>query len=369
MIPRLKNIEVETYHYAPQKTTAADSSSILRVAAYARVSTLSEDQEESFETQCDYYEKLISSNPKMILVGVYGDQGVSGLSTKGRTEFARMMQDCKDGKIDYVITRSVSRLSRNMTECVETVNILKDLGIPVRFEKEGLTSTDPGSEMFFHVLATLAQEESGSLSRRVKWALDKRAEMGDPARKCPYGYKKAPTEENSQDGDCYAWVIDEPEARRVRKAYEMASELCSYDSIVQQLNLMEEAEETGVVWSQQRLYRMLRSEVYRGDVLTHKTYGVDYVTRKRAINRGERTQYYVKEHHEPMVPVEMYERVQSLMDAGLLHSLLNEKLETHKRNVERWRFEETERLAMKAARERREREKQQNVVQVEALHG
>lgn len=369
MVPRLKNIEVETYHYEPQKTAAGRVGSILRVAAYARVSTLSEDQGDSFETQCAYYEKLIASNHKMILVGVYGDQGVSGLSTKGRTEFVRMMQDCRDGKIDYVITRSVSRLSRNMAECVETVNILKDLGIPVRFEKEGLTSTDPGSEMFFHVLATLAQEESGSTSRRITWALEKRAEIGDPARKCPYGYRKPTEEEKAENDDCMAWVIDETEARRVRKAYEMASELCSYDSIVQQLNLMEEAEDTGVLWSQQRLYRMLRSEVYRGDVLTHKTYGVDYVTRKRAINRGERTQYYVKEHHEPMVPVEMYERVQSLMDAGLLHSLLNEKLETHKRNVERWRLEEAERMALKAARERREREKQENVVQVDALHG
>ncbi len=369
MIPRLKNIEVETYHYRPQNATAVNGNSILRVAAYARVSTLSEDQGESFETQCAYYEKLISSDPKMTLVGVYGDHGVSGLSTKGRTEFARMMQDCRDGKIDFVITRSVSRLSRNMAECVEAVNFLKDLGIPVRFEKEGLTTTDPGSEMFFHVLATLAQEESGSTSRRITWALERRAEIGNPARKCPYGYKKAPEDERSEKGAGSVWVFDESEAKRVRKAFEMAADISPYDAILQQLDRIEEAEGTGVTWSQQRLYRMLRSEVYRGDVLTHKTYGVDYVTKKRAVNRGERTQYYIHDHHEPMIPVEMYERVQSLMDAGLLHSAAYKMRENHEKKAICRRYEDAERMAVKAAKERREKEKQKNIVQVEPLRG
>ncbi len=369
MEQRLKNIEVETYHYEPQKATAANGNNILRVAAYARVSTLSEDQGESFETQCAYYEKLISSNPKMTLVGVYGDQGVSGLSTKGRTEFARMMQDCRDGKIDFVITRSVSRLSRNMAECVETVNFLKDLGIPVRFEKEGLTTTDPGSEMFFHVLATLAQEESGSISRRITWALERRAKIGDPARKCPYGYRKPTDEEKAENEDCRAWVFDESESKRVKKAFEMAADIYPYDAILQQLDCIEDAEGTNVRWTHERLYHMLRSEVYRGDVLTHKTYGVDYVTRKRAVNRGERTQYYVHDHHEPMVPVEMYERVQSLMDAGLLHSAAYKMRDNHEKKAIRWRYEEAERMAAKVAKERREKEKKKNIVQVDAVQG
>ena len=329
MITKLKNIEAEIFRCQPQRATRKKAGNILRVAAYARVSTFNEEQEESFETQCAYYEKLISANPKMTLVGVYGDNGVSGLSAKSRTEFSRMMRDCQAGKIDFIITRSVSRFSRNMAECVEAVNRLKALGIPVRFEKEGLTTTDPGSEMFFHVLALLAQEESGNLSRRMIWAIEKRAEIGDPERRCPYGYMKEPLEEEPENDAGRNWVINEEEARRVRKAFEMAAAVCPYDVILEQLNLIEREAGTGVVWNQIRLRNMLKSEVYRGDVLTHKTYGLDYVSKKRAVNRGERPQYYIKEHHEPMVPIEMFERVQSLMNAGLLNSLAYRKREKY----------------------------------------
>ncbi len=365
MLVRGKHIEVETYHYQPQKTADGNFKKVQRVAAYTRVSTLLENQEDSFETQCAYYESLISSNPKMILVGVYGDQGVSGLSTKGRTEFARMMKDCKAGKIDLVITRSVSRLSRNMAECLETVNTLKELGIPVRFEKEGLTSTDPGCEMFFHVMATLAQEESGSLSRRLIWAVEHRAEIGDPIRACAYGYRKGPKENGQKNDSGREWLIYEPEARRVRRAFEMASDLYPYQAILQQLNLMEEAEGTGVTWKQGRLYKLLRSEMYRGDVLTHKTYTVDYVTKTRAVNRGEHPQYYIQGHHEPMVPIEMFERVQSLMDAGLLNSLLTVKLRRHEKDAERWRFERAEKIAIENARKRAlEKKEKQELVKV-----
>ncbi len=353
MLSRTKNVEIETYHYVPQKATQYNPNAVMRVAAYARVSTLQENQEDSFETQCAYYERMISANPRMILVGVYGDQGVSGLSTKGRTEFARMMSDCKAGKIDLVITRSVSRLSRNMAECVETVNTLKDLGIPVKFEKEGLITTDPGSEMFFHVLATLAQEESGSLSRRLTWAVDRRAAMGDPIRKCSYGYMKEPLKNTVQPKEGRAWLINEEEAKRVRKAFEMASSLYPYDAILQQLNLIEQAAGTDVVWTQQRLYRLLRNETYRGDIQTHKTYTLDYVGKVRVKNNGDHEAYYITDHHEPMVPVEMFDRVQSLMDANMLRPGAYRKREQLEWDAERWHREEWDRKAMaKAARNR-----------------
>lgn len=364
----LKSIEVETFHYQPHMVKEKKQKNILRVAAYARVSTLKEDQNDSFETQCNYYEKLISGDPHMVLAGVYGDQGVSGLSTKSRTEFMRMMQDCRDGKIDFVITRSVSRLSRNMTECLEIVQKLMELGIPVRFEKEGLTSTDPGSEMFFHVLATLAQEESGSLSRKITWALERRAEIGEPARKCPYGYKREG--KKTKDTTQGSWLVNETEAKRIRKAFEMAADLCSYEDILNELNRMEKEEGTQTEWCQDRLYRMLRSEIYRGDVLTHKTYTVDYIAKKRAYNRGERTQYYITGHHAPLVPIEMYERVQSLMDAGLLHSSYHNARYKYEKKVRRWRKEEAKRQIMPTVPESTKQERSRtNIVQVAGLRG
>ncbi len=308
-----KNMHVETWYHPPRQNGRSCPQGPLRVAAYARVSTLTENQEDSFETQCAYYEKMIASDPHMRLVGVYGDQGVSGLSAKGRTEFARMLRDCKDGKIDLVMTRSVSRLSRNMAECVETVNALKALGIPVRFEKEGLTTTDPGSELFFHVLAVLAQEESGSLSRRLTWAVDRRAAMGDPIRKCAYGYRKATPPSR-------AWQIQREEARLVRTAFEMAAARCPYQEIRARLDQMEKAAGTHAVWSQQRLHRLLRNETYRGDIHTHKTYCLDYVTKLRRTNHGEREAYYISDHHEPVVSAALFDQVQSLMDAHMLHS-------------------------------------------------
>ncbi len=335
MVRRTEGKEIETLRCSGRGVTKKN---ILRVAVYARVSTLEESQEDSFETQREYYEKLILSEPGMTLAGVYGDRGISGLGINGRTEFLRMLEDCRNGKIDLIITRSVSRFSRNISECVETVNKLRSLGIPIRFEKEGFTTTDDNSDMFFNVLAILAQEESGSLSRRMTWAVERRAEMGRPIRKCPYGYKKESASKN-EDNSYRGWRIDEEEARRIRKAFEMASNVCPYDAIIEQLDLMEKAAGSGVSWTQPRLYKLLLNEAYRGDVLTHKTYTVDYIAKKRAHNKGERTRYYIKEHHEPIVDIAVFERVQTLVSSGLLNSLAHRMREEHKSRTAKWKKE------------------------------
>ncbi len=341
MVQTIEDKDVVVYHYQPKMTDVSNKDTI-RVAAYARVSTLSENQEESFETQCAYYEKYVASHPNMILVGVYGDQGISGLHMKGRMELLRMMEDCIAGKIDYVLTRSVSRMSRNMTECLDIVNKLKEMGIPVRFEKEGVTSTDPQGEFMLEILAILAQEESCSHSRRLIWAQEQRAKIGDPIRKCPYGYKKAPVEDKLDNDGGRGWVIDESESMRVKKAFEMASELCPYQDIIAELDLIEQAEHTGISWNRERLRRLFKNEAYRGDVLTNKTYTVDYLSGMRAVNRGKRTQYYISAHHEPVIPPETYERVNSLMKTSLLRSNADCKREQHRRNAVRWKHEQTE---------------------------
>ncbi len=320
MKEKMKFSSVVVSHHPPRQAARGRQNNPLRVAAYARVSTLQEHQEESFQTQCAYYAALIGTREDAVLVGVYGDQGASGLRTRGRPELARMMADCQAGKIDAVVTRSVSRFSRNMAECLELVEQLKALGIPVRFEKEGVTSTDPGSEFFFHVLAILAQEESGSHSRRVSWASEKRAQVGDPVRKCAYGYRKGEPTAGQDTAGGRGWVIQEGEAGRVKLAFALAAQACPYGQIIGRLDQMEQAEGTAVRWNYGRLRRMLGNEAYRGDVLAYKTYTLDYVSRKRAVNQGARRQYYISEHHEALVSPETYERVQRLVEAGMLKS-------------------------------------------------
>ena len=145
--------------------SAREEKPIQRVAAYCRVSTLLEEQVDSYETQCAYYRRLIGADPKLTLVDVYGDHGISGLSAQKRPEFQRMMQDCMDGKVDVVMTKSVSRFARNLADCVDCVRQLKGKSIPVLFEREGLNSMDSGCEMLLSLLATLAQEE-----RRAEWS-------------------------------------------------------------------------------------------------------------------------------------------------------------------------------------------------------
>ncbi len=308
---------IEKIHH---EAKTAVRTGILRTAAYCRVSTDFTAQEDSFETQQSYYRQLIEKDSSKVLAGIYADQ-MSGLHSENRTGFQQMMQDCRDGKIDLVITRSVSRFSRNMGECLKAINELKSLGIPVIFEKEHITSTDPNSNLFLSVLATMAQEESNHMSLRLRQAYQHRAEMGIPNRRCPYGYRKEPVKRSERREFLNRkWLIYEPEARRVRIAFQMANEVYSYEDILNALNTLEKAENTDVFWIQPRLIYTLKNEVYKGDLLTHKVYRKDYLTKKRTINRGEHEQFYIEGHHEPIVPPEVFDRVNRLISCGLLAS-------------------------------------------------
>ena len=149
-----------------------------RVAAYARVSTLTEAQEESYETQVHYYTDLIQSTEGWALAGIYADQGITGTSAAKRPEFLRMIEDAEAGKIDIILCKSVSRLSRNFAEAQKYVHALKAINVEVRFEKEGISSFDPSSDMIFSTMAAVAQEESRSISDNVKWGNKRRMEMG-----------------------------------------------------------------------------------------------------------------------------------------------------------------------------------------------
>ena len=281
---------------------------VRRVAAYCRVSTLAEEQDLSYETQCAYYTRLIEADPTMTLVEVYGDQGGSGLSLKKRPEFQRMMSDCLDGKIDLVLTKSVSRFARNLGDCVNCVRLLREKGIPVMFEKEGITTTDPSCEMLLSVLASLAQQEVHSLSENIRWSLEHRNANGNPSRVARYGYRRVEDETGKK-----VWCIYEPEAERVRLAFQMAAQGATYHDILIVLNNMEIKAGTGLEWKQSRVYSMLTSEVYIGDILTNKTFTADYLTKKVSRNKGQKPQYYLEGHHEPIIDKATFEKVSEMI--------------------------------------------------------
>ncbi len=240
----------------------------------------------------------------MTLANVYGDRGGSGLTLKKRPEFRRMMRDCMDGKIDLILTKSVSRFARNLGDCVDATRLLRERGIPVLFEKEGMNSFDPGSELLLSVLAIMAQQEAHTLSESILWSLENRNASGRPTRIARYGYRRV---ENGKDGK--VWRVCEPEAKRVRLAFRMAAlgETCK--SIRLALSDMEIGEGTGVRWQSARVRALLRSEVYVGDILTNKYFTADYLTKKVVRNDGQRQQYYLKEHHEPLVERAIYEKI------------------------------------------------------------
>ena len=287
-----------------------------RVAAYCRVSTDLEMQEGSFEWQKRHYEDMLSNNPDMELVHVYGDEGCSGRYTDSRPEFQQMLQDCEDGKIDVIYTKSISRLSRNLADCVTVIRQLQKIGIPVIFEKENINSMDRQSELLFHIMTIIAQEESNSISQNMKWGIEKCHAMGKPTGKVTYGYRRTDREGH--------WRIEESEAQRVRYAFEQAAKGANYRSIRNGLDEMERQEETGVSWSKNRnrVPKLLRNVTYTGDYITDQYYtalgesGHRYSRR----NHGEHDQYYLESHHEGIINKELFDRVQTMIRLDLLNT-------------------------------------------------
>lgn len=319
--------QVVTYYYEPTKRE--NSTGIKRVAAYCRVSTLEEEQELSYETQRAYYENMIAKDPNMVLVKVYGDQGLSGLNTDKRVEFKQMVKDALDGKIDVIMVKSVSRFSRNSVDCLNILKQFKEKGIQVLFEKEGLDSLDPNSEMVLTFFSAFAQNESANISENMRWAYEYRNRSGHPCRMAPYGFRtmrqlkmkgiQSRADKKDQKGiHKHCWVIEPEEAERVQMMFELASQGFSITRIVEKLNVFEKSKRTEYVWSNQRVAYILRNEAYRGDVLTSKSVQPDYLVKKRLLNQGLVDQYYISDHHPALVEPEVFEKVQELMKNGVL---------------------------------------------------
>ena len=305
--------QTETFHYEPALQPTGGNGK-KRVAAYCRVSTLAEEQELSFETQCGYYADLIDKDPSMTLVGIYGDQGFSGLQSKQRKEFQRMIVDCEAGKIDVVLVKSVSRFSRNTVECLDYIQRLRDRGIAVIFEKEGMNSLDPQTQMVLSIYASIAQNESCSLSENIRWARRQQAEIGDPFRCGCYGYRIL----RNKNGAGRKWIIQEEEAKRIRLMFNLAYQGYSVSEIRDKVNEYEARQGNDDVWYSPRVISALKREAYRGDILTDKTITLDYLKKKAVKNRGQADQYYIEQHHEPIVDPAIFDTVQEYLKGGFL---------------------------------------------------
>lgn len=279
-----------------------------RVAAYCRVSTRLEEQEGSYENQMEYFRKKIESDPYMELVGLYGDKG-SGFKTKNRKGLQSLICDCEAGKVDLVLTKSVSRFARNMADCVELVQKFRAMNVTVIFEKESLCSSDIKCDLFLNIFAALAQEESNSISQNIIRSHEQRAEEGRPYGNVAYGYYKS--------GD-RVWQVNPVEAKRVKKAFAMAAEGHNYPEIIKELNQIEAEEKTGYAWRQVRIKRMLRNVVYMGDIHTNEN--VCMTVGHLVKNLGYRDRIYIEGHHEPLVSRALFERVQRIFERGILIS-------------------------------------------------
>ena len=276
----------------------------LRVAAYCRVSTDSDEQATSYEAQVSHYTEQITRNPEWAFAGIYADDGISGTNTKKREEFNRMIADCMDGRIDMIITKSISRFARNTLDCLKYIRQLKDRNIPVFFEKENINALDAKGEVLLTIMASLAQQESQSLSQNVKLGLQFRYQRGEVQVNHSrfLGYTK---DENGR------LVIDPEQAEVVRRIYREYLDGYSTDKISAGL------ERDGILtgagnprWHTSTVAKILRNEKYMGDALLQKTYTVDYLSKKRIKNNGIMPQYYVENDHEAIIPKEIFMRVQ-----------------------------------------------------------
>lgn len=287
---------MEIRHIEPSKLTDLK---LQRVAAYARVSSDKDTAEHSLAQQISYYNEYISGFPGWIFAGVYADEGVSG-TKDARPEFQRMLVDCRAGKIDLIITKSITRFARNTVTLLEAIRELKSLGIDVIFEKENLHSISPDGELLLTLLAQYAEEEARSASENKRWQIRRDFETGRPTYVRLYGYKWV-------DGKLE--VIPE-EAAIIRRIFAEYLAGSGIQAIANELN-RDNIPSFRTVWRRTVIYEILRNEKYVGDLLLQKWHTPDFRSKARYKNRGQWRQYYVHDAHEPIIDRETFEAVQA----------------------------------------------------------
>ena len=276
-----------------------------RVAGYARVSTDSEEQATSYDAQVDYYTKYINANAMWQFAGMYTDEGITATNTNHRDGFNQMVEDALAGKIDLIITKSISRFARNTVDSLTTVRKLKEKGVEIYFEKENIWTLDAKGELLITIMSSLAQEESRSISENTTWG--KRKSFADG--KASVGFKTFLGYDRGPNGE---FVINEEQAVTVRYIYKRFLEGFTPYHIAKELTEMGVETPAGKdKWHQSSVTSILTNEKYKGDALLQKYYTKDFLTHKQVVNNGEVPQYYVEGHHEGIVTADQYEQVQA----------------------------------------------------------
>lgn len=285
-----------TVEYIPPKCKEEENNGgtvIVRVAPYCRVSTDTENQRASYETQIQAYKEYVNNHPDWVLVDIYADEGISGTSLRYRSDFLRMIEDCKAGKIDMIITKNISRFARNVVDCVVTARMLKSLTPPVAiyFEDVGINTVTQTGELLLVVLAAIAQGESETKSASVKWGFQKRFEAGIPKISPLYGYIK--------DGRDLS--IRDDQAAVVRLIYQMFIDLYPISHICRVLNIQHVPSPKGREWTYSTVKNILSNEKYCGDVVMQKTVTIDLFSHKSVKNDGRAAMYKVRDHHPSII--------------------------------------------------------------------
>lgn len=276
-----------------------------RVAGYARVSTEQEEQQSSYEAQMKYYKQYIESRSDWEFVDMYSDEGISGTNTKKREGFKRMIADALDGKIDLIVTKSVSRFARNTLDSITTIRQLKEKGVEVYFEKENIWTLDSKGELLITIMSSLAQEESRSISENTTWGKRKMFAEG----KCSLGYGRFLGYDRGPNGGL---VVNPEQAEVVKLIYKLFLEGYSYKKICNELI------DKGIPtpggkknWVICTVKNILTNEKYKGDALLQKKFTVDFMTKKQVPNQGQVPQYYVEGDHEAIIAPATFDAVQA----------------------------------------------------------
>lgn len=277
---------------------------LIRLAPYTRVSSGSDDQLRSFAAQVKYYTEYAAAHPEYELVDIYADEAVTGTRMDKRDDLNRLLRDCRKGKIDRIITKSVSRFARNTTELLTMVRGLKELGVSIYFEEQGIDTAAIDLEMILTFPGMAAQKESETISENMRWSYQKRMESGDfNCCKAAYGYELI-------DGQLY---INEAEAVVIRRIFDLYLQGCGKQAIANQLNTDGIPRRYGYkTWHLNAIHYILNNERYMGDALLQKNYTTETLPFRKRRNRGEKPQYYVENSNPAIVSREVFQAAQAL---------------------------------------------------------
>lgn len=280
-----------------------------RVAAYGRVSRDGDAMHHSLSQQISYYSEMIQSHPGWIFCGVYADEAVTGTQSRERPDFQRLLTDCRDGKIDLVIVKSISRFARNTVDFLSTVRELKALGIDIFFEEQNIHSMSGDGELMLSILASYAQEESRSVSENMQWRIKKNFEEGMPwnATLLGYRYKNGKYE-----------IVPE-EAEVVRRIFSDYLSGMGILNIVKRLNEEGIPTRQGNKWDQSTVGKLLRNYTYTGNLILQKVFRENHLTKKLLVNQGQLPKYHVLDSHEPIISQETFDAVQAELERRKIH--------------------------------------------------